>query len=47
MRETTNVAAMRPSGLGPAGGILGPLAILVHAENAERAVELLADPTDT
>jgi len=41
MWERAHLSSWFPTVPGSAGGIRGPLAILVHAENAERAFELL------
>jgi len=43
MWKQTNLGASWVLGAGAGGGIVGPLAILVDPENAERAQELLAE----
>jgi hypothetical protein len=47
MWKQTNLGASCVLGSGTGGGIMGPLAILVDPENAERAREILeAEDTD-
>jgi hypothetical protein len=44
MWKQTNLGASWLLGAGTGGGIMGPLAILVDPESAERARDLLEDP---